>query len=86
MSDIDTAKSLTGLLNGIAQKAYHNHGEVTEDLLRTELYPDLSPEDFHALHDKMRGLLKVGVSGSPSESKDSYVALEDWSPICCSLQ
>ncbi|CAL8350190.1 unnamed protein product [Boreogadus saida] len=58
MSDIDAAKSLTGLLNGIAQKAYHNHGEVTEDLLRTELYPVLSPEDFHALHDKMRGLLK----------------------------
>ena len=65
MADVDAAKSLAGLLNGIAQKAYHNHDEVTEDLLRTELYPDLSPEDFHALHGKMRGLLKVG-RGPPS--------------------
>ena len=75
MADIDAAKCLTGLLNGIAQKAYHNHDEVTKDLLRTELYPDLSPEDFHVLHDKMGALLKVGGSGSPCQSEDGGMVL-----------
>lgn len=60
MADVEATKSLTGLLNGIAQKAYYNNDEITEELLKTELYPDLSLEDFNALHEKMKGLLKVG--------------------------
>ncbi|CAL8333313.1 unnamed protein product [Merluccius merluccius] len=58
MADIEATKSLTGLLNGIAQKAYYNNAEITEELLKTELYPDLSQEDFNALHERMKGLLK----------------------------
>lgn len=52
-------KSLSGLLNGIAQKVYYRNGDITEELLKTELYPELSHEAFTALHDKMRNLLKV---------------------------
>lgn len=59
MADADTVKSLNGLLNGIAQKIYYNKSEITEDLLKNELYPDLSPEEFHALHEKMKSLVKV---------------------------
>ncbi|CAL8329322.1 unnamed protein product [Lota lota] len=58
MADVEATKSLTGLLNGIAQKAYYDNDEITEELLKTELFPDLSPEDFGALHEKMKGLLK----------------------------
>jgi len=60
MADVEAAKSLTGLLNGIAQKAYYNNAEITEEVLKTELYPDLSQDNFNALHERMKGLLKVG--------------------------
>ncbi|XP_062304481.1 COMM domain-containing protein 1 [Osmerus eperlanus] len=58
MADVDPTKSLNGLLNGIAQKVYYNNGEITEELLKNELFPDLAQEEFNALHEKMRGLLK----------------------------
>lgn len=59
MADADALKSLNGLLNGIAQKVYYNKSEITEDLLKNELYPELSQEEFHTLHEKMKGLVKV---------------------------
>uniref|UniRef100_A0A3Q3X1D4 COMM domain-containing protein 1 n=1 Tax=Mola mola TaxID=94237 RepID=A0A3Q3X1D4_MOLML len=58
MADAESAKALSGLLNGIAQREFHNKVEVTEELLNTELYPELSRDQFTALHDRMRGLLK----------------------------
>ncbi|MBN3320262.1 COMD1 protein, partial [Atractosteus spatula] len=59
MAEVDSSKSLNGLLNGIAQYVYYNNSEITEELLKNELYPDLSQEEFHALHEKMKGLLKT---------------------------
>ncbi|XP_037328068.2 COMM domain-containing protein 1 [Pungitius pungitius] len=58
MADVDAAKSLSGLLNGIAQKLYYNKSDVTEELLQRELYAHLSREEFRSLHERMRGLLK----------------------------
>ncbi|XP_069024188.1 COMM domain-containing protein 1 [Embiotoca jacksoni] len=58
MADVEATKSLSGLLNGIAQKVYYSNGEITEELLKDELYPELSQDEFTALHEKMRGLLK----------------------------
>ncbi|XP_034542764.1 COMM domain-containing protein 1 [Notolabrus celidotus] len=58
MADVEATKSLSGLLNGIAQKVYYKNSEITEELLRDQLYPDLSQDEFRALHEKMRGLLK----------------------------
>ncbi|XP_028268057.1 COMM domain-containing protein 1 [Parambassis ranga] len=58
MANAEATKSLSGLLNGISQVVYHNNTEITEELLKNELYPELSQEEFKALHDKMKGLLK----------------------------
>ncbi|KAG8014523.1 N-acetyllactosaminide beta-1 [Nibea albiflora] len=58
MADVEATKSLSGLLNGIAQKVYYNNSEITEELLKNELYPDLPQEEFKALHEKMKGLVK----------------------------
>ncbi|XP_064804594.1 COMM domain-containing protein 1-like [Oncorhynchus masou masou] len=58
MADVETTKSLNGLLNGIAQIVYYNNAEITEELLKNELYPDLTQEEFCAMHEKMKGLLK----------------------------
>lgn len=66
MADADTVKALNGLLNGIAQKVYYNKLEITEELLKNELYPDLSQDEFHALHEKMRGLVKVCWQAAPT--------------------
>ncbi|KAM9317181.1 COMM domain-containing protein 1 [Gastrophryne carolinensis] len=58
MADAEKAKVLSGLLNGIAQMRYYNRTEISEELLKRELYPDLSPEEFRALHDKMAAIIK----------------------------
>ncbi|XP_062290590.1 COMM domain-containing protein 1 [Scomber scombrus] len=58
MADVEAAKSLSGLLSGIAQKVYYNNKEITEELLKHELYPELPEDEFKALHQKMKGLLK----------------------------
>ncbi|KAG2467338.1 COMD1 protein, partial [Polypterus senegalus] len=58
MAELDSSKSLTGLLNGITQSVYYNNSEITEELLKNELYPGLSQEEFKALLDKMKGVLK----------------------------
>ncbi|XP_074538490.1 COMM domain-containing protein 1 [Halichoeres trimaculatus] len=58
MADVEATKSLSGLLNGIAQRVYHNKEEITEEVLKEQLFPELSGEEFRALHDKMRGLLR----------------------------
>lgn len=59
MADAENVKSLSGLLNGIAQSRYYGNSEINEELLKRELYPDLPLDEFRALHDKMQGIIKV---------------------------
>ncbi|KAK6488762.1 COMM domain-containing protein 1 [Huso huso] len=58
MAELESSKYLSGLLNGIAQNTYYENKEITEELLKNELYPDISQEEFHALLEKMKGVLK----------------------------
>ncbi|XP_071360652.1 COMM domain-containing protein 1 [Trachinotus anak] len=58
MADVEAAKSLSGLLSGIAQNVFYNNSEVTEELLRSQLYPELPLDRFTALHGRMKALLK----------------------------
>ncbi|XP_040283473.1 COMM domain-containing protein 1 [Bufo bufo] len=62
MADPESSKALSGLLNGIAQSRYYGNEEITEELLKRELYPELPPDQFRALHDKMLGIIKSIVS------------------------
>lgn len=59
MADVDAAKSLGALLNGVSQRLFFEKTEFTEELLKEQLYPELPREEFAALHDRMAGLLKV---------------------------
>lgn len=59
MADAENIKSLSALLNGIAQCRYYGNSEISEELLKRELYPDVPLHDFHTLHDKMQGIIKV---------------------------
>lgn len=77
MAEVDAMKSLSSLLNGIAQKVYYNNSEITEELLKSELYPEMSPDEFTALHDKMKGLLKVmHTAPCTTDDPDAEVAVE----------
>ncbi|XP_058880431.1 COMM domain-containing protein 1-like isoform X2 [Acipenser ruthenus] len=42
MAELDSSKYFSGLLNGITQNTYYNNPEMTEELLKNELYPDIS--------------------------------------------
>ncbi|XP_074673428.1 COMM domain-containing protein 1 isoform X5 [Strix aluco] len=52
------SKPLSALLSGIAQAAYYGNADITEELLRGQLYPEAAPEEFRALRAKMGGLLQ----------------------------
>uniref|UniRef100_A0A8C9EG78 COMM domain-containing protein 1 n=1 Tax=Pavo cristatus TaxID=9049 RepID=A0A8C9EG78_PAVCR len=54
----DGGKALSALLGGIAQAAYYGKADITEELLRGQLYPEAAPEEFRALRAKMDGLLQ----------------------------
>ncbi|XP_062866197.1 COMM domain-containing protein 1 [Trichomycterus rosablanca] len=58
MAEPDAVKSLSALLNGIAQIVYYYKSEMTEELLKEEIYPDMPQEEFRSLFERMRGLLK----------------------------
>lgn len=57
--ELDSCKLLSGLLSGLAQKDFHGHPGITEELLRSQLYPEVPPEEFRPFLAKMRGILKV---------------------------
>ncbi|KAM9187940.1 COMM domain-containing protein 1 [Dugong dugon] len=56
--ELDSSKPLSGLLSGLAQDAFHGHPGITEELLRSQLYPEVPPEEFRPFLAKMRGILK----------------------------
>ncbi|XP_020775836.2 COMM domain-containing protein 1 [Boleophthalmus pectinirostris] len=77
MADTDAAKSLSGLLNGITQKVYYSNPEITEELLKNELYPEMSQDEFSALHEKMRGLLKSIASADMDQGQlDAFLTAQ----------
>lgn len=57
--ELEGGKPLNGLLNALAQDTFHGHPGITEELLRSQLYPEVPPEEFRPFLAKMRGILKV---------------------------
>ncbi|XP_007539715.1 COMM domain-containing protein 1 isoform X2 [Erinaceus europaeus] len=56
--ELEGSKALGGLLNGLAQDAFHGHQGITEELLRSQLYPEVPSEEFRPFLVKMKGILK----------------------------
>lgn len=54
----DGGKSFQGLLNGIIRHDYYNETELTDDLLKQEVYKDLAAADFNLLITKTRNVIK----------------------------
>uniref|UniRef100_A0A8C9GQV8 COMMD1 N-terminal domain-containing protein n=1 Tax=Piliocolobus tephrosceles TaxID=591936 RepID=A0A8C9GQV8_9PRIM len=56
--ELEGGKPLNGLLNALARDTFHGHPGITEQLLRSQLYPEVPPEEFRPFLAKMRGILK----------------------------
>ena len=52
-------KMFSALLNGIIRHDYYNETDITDQFLQQELYADLKEDDFQAMADKSRKILKV---------------------------
>ncbi|CAN8005393.1 unnamed protein product [Ixodes hexagonus] len=48
-----------GLLNGIAQKLYCGDKEITDDLLKNDLYPSVTEQEFSKLLAKATNVIKT---------------------------
>uniref|UniRef100_A0A8D2IKW2 COMMD1 N-terminal domain-containing protein n=1 Tax=Urocitellus parryii TaxID=9999 RepID=A0A8D2IKW2_UROPR len=59
--ELEGCKSLSWLLSGLVQDAFHGHRGITEELLRSQLYPEVlaeEAEEFWPFLAKMREILK----------------------------
>ncbi|XP_055485028.1 COMM domain-containing protein 1 isoform X2 [Psammomys obesus] len=57
--ELEGCKSLSGLLGGLAQSAFHGQPGIPEELLHGQLYPEVPLEEFRPFLAKMRGVLKM---------------------------
>lgn len=55
----DGPKYFLALLNGLARRNYYGHSELTDDVLKEEIYPDISQEEFARISSRAAGLMKV---------------------------
>ncbi|XP_023229904.1 COMM domain-containing protein 1-like [Centruroides sculpturatus] len=55
---MEEERSYLGLLTGIARQTYYQDAEITDDLLKNELYPNLSEEEFMRIRHQCANLIK----------------------------
>ncbi|EDO29045.1 predicted protein [Nematostella vectensis] len=59
---VSADKNVVGLLNGLARRQFFGETEITDEFLHSELYSDLSDEDFDAMLKKYDALVNNIVS------------------------
>ena len=55
----DDPKLFLGLLNGVAKRTYYGEADITDELLKSELFSNLSDDEFNALLSRATGIIKV---------------------------
>ena len=55
----DDTKNFAALLNGIAKRNYYGETDLTDEFLKTELFPNISDVDFNSLVLKCTTVMKV---------------------------
>lgn len=70
----DEGNSIVGLLNGIAKREYYGNTDITDEFLKEELFPNLSNEEFTAIHTKCSHLLKnIASSGMDFNQLEAFL-------------
>ncbi|XP_071963676.1 COMM domain-containing protein 1-like [Antedon mediterranea] len=62
MAGQQQSKTFLGLLNGIAKRQYYGNKEFTDEFIKSELFPELSDDEFQSVLRKFKSLLKSLVS------------------------
>ena len=55
----DDPKTFLALLNGITKRTYYGESDITDELLKSELYSSISSEEFDVLLNRATGIIKV---------------------------
>lgn len=55
---MDEERSYLGLLTGIARQTYYEDSEITDELLKSQLYPNLTDEEFARIRLQCANLIK----------------------------
>ena len=55
----DDTKNYHALLNGISKRIFYKESDITNDYLKSQIYPDMSDDDFNKLVLRLTNLLKV---------------------------
>ncbi|XP_044310092.1 COMM domain-containing protein 1 isoform X3 [Varanus komodoensis] len=77
----EASKPLLGLLNGIAQATYYGNAEITEKLLRDQLYPETAAQEFAALLAKMTGIVKsIASADMDSNQLETFLTAQTKKP------
>ncbi|KAM6460165.1 COMM domain-containing protein 1 [Liasis olivaceus] len=80
-SSPEAAKPLLGLLNGIAQAIYYGNTEITEELLREQLYPEMASQEFGVLFAKMKGIVKsIASADMDSNQLEAFLTAQTKKP------
>uniref|UniRef100_A0A0F7ZBA0 COMM domain-containing protein 1 n=1 Tax=Crotalus adamanteus TaxID=8729 RepID=A0A0F7ZBA0_CROAD len=77
----EPTKPLLGLLNGIAQSTFYGNTEITEELLREQLYPETSSQEFGVLLAKMKGIIKsIASADMDSNQLEAFLTAQTKKP------
>ncbi|XP_032068697.1 COMM domain-containing protein 1 isoform X1 [Thamnophis elegans] len=77
----EPAKPLLGLLNGIAQATFYGNTEITEELLREQLYPETASQEFGVLLAKMKGIVKsIASADMDSNQLEAFLTAQTKKP------
>lgn len=55
----DQSKSFSNLITGIIRQDYYDDSSITDEILKSELYENVSESEFKALANKVRAIIRV---------------------------
>jgi len=64
----EDTKNTLALLNGIARRAYYKESEITDEFLKSQIYPDMPQDEFQKLVSRFANLIRVGTKEIVSDN------------------
>ena len=57
---MDDSKNIGALVNGLIRQQFFADQDITNEFLKNEIFPNMDSQEFTLLHNKYKGILKVG--------------------------
>ncbi|OWF54348.1 COMM domain-containing protein 1 [Mizuhopecten yessoensis] len=55
----EETKNTIALLNGLARRTYYKEDEISDEFLKSQIYPEMDDEEFNRLVSRFSGLMKA---------------------------